>query len=97
MRVLARVSCHLVGKRTQPPVSHLEAFVGGDATVMLEQVRKGKRLELEHAHRLSGIEKPDEIKAEVTLQPDDVRVGAMHDLGDARIGEGVVEHVQGRP
>ena len=43
--------------------------------------------------RLAGVEEADDVDAQVALQPLQRGVGAVHDLGDARVGEDLVERV----
>ena len=43
--------------------------------------------------RLAGVEEADNVDAQVALQPLQRGVGAVHDLGDARVGEDLVERV----
>lgn len=40
---------------------------------------------------MKGVEEADDVEAEIALEPDDVALGAVQDLDDARVGEHLVQ------
>ena len=74
---------HLVAERADAPVGERKLLVRRDARIPLEQVRERVRRELEDACRLAGVEEGDDVEPEVALQPEHVRVGAVHHLRES--------------
>mmetsp|Transcript_38619 Transcript_38619/g.124906 ORF Transcript_38619/g.124906 Transcript_38619/m.124906 type:complete len:283 (-) Transcript_38619:339-1187(-) len=60
-------------------------------------MREREGRELEHPCGLARVKDADEVEAKVSLQPEHVRVAPVHHLGDARVGEDVVERVERAP
>ena len=61
---------------------------------MLQQMGEGERLELEDTSRLPSVEEAHEVESKIALQPEDVRISAMHQFGHARVRKALVQNVQ---
>ena len=100
VRVRARVRVGVgVGVRVGVRVGvgvrvRVRARVGvGRRARVLDHVGERVARQLEHARRLAGVEEAYDVDAQVALQPLQRGVGAVHDLGDARVGEDLVERL----
>mmetsp|Transcript_37442 Transcript_37442/g.121203 ORF Transcript_37442/g.121203 Transcript_37442/m.121203 type:complete len:286 (-) Transcript_37442:343-1200(-) len=60
-------------------------------------MREREGRELEHPCRLARVKDADEVEAKVPLEPEHVRIAPVQHLGDARVGEDVVERVERAP
>ena len=84
---------HLFGKRTDPPVGQLVAFVGVKVAVSGHEVVQAVAGEHEHVGGMVGVEQVDEVQAEVALEPEHVVVGTVKHFDLVRMGEGGVEQL----
>ena len=85
--VFASVFQHLGWQRSLSPVCQLVLLVGNDVAVLLQEECKTESWQLQDTRRLTCIEHVHKVKREVSLQPNNIRVGAMQNFKFLRIGE----------
>lgn len=64
-----------------PPVGELVAFVRGHVAEVCEQMIEGVSGQIQSPAGLVRVEKSDNVQAKVPLEPLDVRVGTVKNLG----------------